>query len=76
MIRIIPYSAVQLFAYEIYKWGRMASQRTMGGPVAPAATHVHSQQQSHAYTSSFNCHHLSEEVHISKKENKKKKKKK
>ncbi|GMQ06941.1 hypothetical protein CsSME_00051343 [Camellia sinensis var. sinensis] len=28
----------------------------MGGPVAPAATHVHSQQQSHAYTSSFNCH--------------------
>ncbi|GMP54029.1 hypothetical protein CsSME_00019307 [Camellia sinensis var. sinensis] len=34
----------------------------MGGPVAPAATHVHSQQQSHAYTSSFNCHRSSEEV--------------
>ncbi|GMP81025.1 hypothetical protein CsSME_00035877 [Camellia sinensis var. sinensis] len=38
------------------------AQQAMGGPVAPAATHVHSQQQSHAYTSSFNCHRSSEEV--------------
>ncbi|CAL5433380.1 unnamed protein product [Camellia sinensis] len=37
------------------------SQQAMGGPVAPAATHVHSQQQSHAYTSSFNCHRSSKE---------------
>ncbi|GMP54047.1 hypothetical protein CsSME_00019321 [Camellia sinensis var. sinensis] len=34
----------------------------MGGPIALAATHVHSQQQSHAYTSPFNCHRSSEEV--------------
>ncbi|XP_028086513.1 uncharacterized protein LOC114287384 [Camellia sinensis] len=54
---------------------QLESQQAMGGPVAPAATHVHSQQQSHAYTSSFNCHRSSEEVHISKKEKKKKKKK-
>ncbi|XP_028079656.1 uncharacterized protein LOC114299333 [Camellia sinensis] len=53
---------------------QLESQQAMGGPVAPAATHVHSQQQSHAYTSSFNCHRSSEEVHISKKEKKKKKK--
>ncbi|XP_028115216.1 uncharacterized protein LOC114313080 isoform X1 [Camellia sinensis] len=54
---------------------QLESKQAMGGPVAPAATHVHSQQQSHAYTSSFNCHRSSEEVHISKKEKKKKKKK-
>ncbi|CAL5391489.1 unnamed protein product [Camellia sinensis] len=41
---------------------QLESQRAMGGPVAPTSTHVHSQQQSHAYTSSFNCHRLSEEV--------------
>ncbi|CAL5344683.1 unnamed protein product [Camellia sinensis] len=41
---------------------QLESQQAMGGPVAPAATHVHSQQQSHAYTSSFNCHRSSEEV--------------
>ncbi|XP_028105851.1 uncharacterized protein LOC114304905 [Camellia sinensis] len=40
---------------------QLESQQAMGGPVAPAATHVHSQQQSHAYTSSFNCHRSSEE---------------
>ncbi|CAL5385217.1 unnamed protein product [Camellia sinensis] len=51
---------------------QLESQQAMGGPVALAATHVHSQQQSYAYTSSFNCHRLSEEVHISKKEKKKK----
>ncbi|KAL7189013.1 hypothetical protein ACSBR1_038809 [Camellia fascicularis] len=31
----------------------LESQQAMGGPVALAATHVHSQQQSHAYTSSL-----------------------
>ncbi|CAL5328501.1 unnamed protein product [Camellia sinensis] len=41
---------------------QLESQQAMGGHVAPAATHVHSQQQSHAYTSSFNCHRSSEEV--------------
>ncbi|CAL5360031.1 unnamed protein product [Camellia sinensis] len=41
---------------------QLESQQAMGGPVAPAATHVHSQLQSHAYTSSFNCHHSFEEV--------------
>ncbi|GMP47333.1 hypothetical protein CsSME_00015117 [Camellia sinensis var. sinensis] len=40
---------------------QLESQQAMGGPVAPAATHVHSQQQSYAYISSFNCHRLSEE---------------
>ncbi|XP_028076842.1 uncharacterized protein LOC114278884 [Camellia sinensis] len=53
---------------------QLESQQAMDGPVAPAATHVHSQQQSHAYASSFNCHRSPEEVHISKKEKKKKKK--
>ncbi|CAL5403262.1 unnamed protein product [Camellia sinensis] len=43
---------------------QLESQQAMGGPVAPAATHVHSQQQSHAYTSSFNCHRSSEEEEI------------
>ncbi|XP_028081539.1 uncharacterized protein LOC114282943 [Camellia sinensis] len=55
---------------------QLESQQAMGGHVAPTTTHVHSQQQSHSYTSSFNCHRSSEEVHISKKEKKKKKKKK
>ncbi|CAL5441208.1 unnamed protein product [Camellia sinensis] len=41
---------------------QLESQQAMDGPVTPAATHVHSQQQSHAYTSSFNCHRSSEEV--------------
>ncbi|CAL5393352.1 unnamed protein product [Camellia sinensis] len=45
---------------------QLESQQAMGGPVAPAATHVHSQQQSHAYTSSFNCHHSSEESDVDK----------
>ncbi|CAL5372162.1 unnamed protein product [Camellia sinensis] len=40
---------------------QLESQQAMDGPVAPAATHVHSQQQSHAYTSSFNCHRSPEE---------------
>ncbi|CAL5391736.1 unnamed protein product [Camellia sinensis] len=35
---------------------QLESQQAMGGPVAPASTHVHSQQQSYAYTSSFNFH--------------------
>ncbi|CAL5395181.1 unnamed protein product [Camellia sinensis] len=39
---------------------QLESQQAIGGPVAPAATHVHSQQQSHAYTFSFNCHRSSE----------------
>ncbi|CAL5392272.1 unnamed protein product [Camellia sinensis] len=40
---------------------QLESQQAIGGPVAPAATHVYSQQQSHAYTFSFNCHRSSEE---------------
>ncbi|CAL5329326.1 unnamed protein product [Camellia sinensis] len=49
-------------------------QQAMGGPVAPASTHVHSQQQSHAYTSSFNCQRSSEEVSSHIKERKKEEK--
>ncbi|CAL5434134.1 unnamed protein product [Camellia sinensis] len=41
---------------------QLESQQAMGGPVAQTSTRVHSQQQSHAYTSSFNCHRSFEEV--------------
>ncbi|CAL5432857.1 unnamed protein product [Camellia sinensis] len=53
---------------------QLKSQQAMGGPVAPTTTHVHSQQQSHAYTSSFNCHRSSEEFTYQRKKRRRRRK--